>query len=79
MACAQNSSTDKPVGCALICEATTTKLPFARDGCMPGQQCVPLNYNGFDIKTDPCECAHIPLPCASTKPFSCGFCTWPGP
>jgi hypothetical protein len=71
-----NSSTDTPHACALICDASTSKAPFARDGCLPGQTCKPMNLNGYDIKKDPCECAHITLPCASKTPFSCGFCTF---
>ena len=61
-----------PTQCALICTATTTKAPFATDGCPVGATC-----KSFKLDPDPCETTHVELPCAKTDPPSCGMCTYP--
>ena len=56
--------------CALICTASTTKAPFSADGCPAGATC-----KSFGMDPDPCETAHVELPCAKTK--TCGLCSFP--
>ena len=77
-----NSSTDHPTACALICDASTTAPPFQNDGCPGDATCKPLCYQSPGcVASDPCEAAHIDLPCAKKgKPEdggTCGFCTYP--